>query len=474
MERSGVERIIANGGVVVHNEKEERTMRHRHYSRLNLLAIVGLLAPMLIAIAGGAAVAAQDATPATTVECPSDAAGAPEDGVVRIGVILPLSGTAATVGNDERAALEMAVALVNEDRPEIPLPLAAGAGLSGLDGAQVELVFADSQGLADIGQSEATRLIEDEEVAALFGAYNSAVTRTASAAAERAGVPFLNAESSSPDLTEQGYYWFFRTSPHDGTFSEGIYDFIESLNEDQSAELQTVSLLYEDTDFGVNSAAALTAEAEERGLEIAGEVRHTTGATSLTSEVQALQEQGADVLIPSSYTTDAILTIQTASQLDYLPKLIVAQDAGYADPAFVEAVGGDAEGIATRSAFSPDIFEVKPVAGQVNELYLAETGKDLYDVPARGFTGMMTLLGAIDRACSTDPEAIHQALVDTNLGEADTIMPWTGVTFDENQQNELGLGIIVQVQDGEYRTVYPPEFAVADARFPLAAWDQRP
>ncbi len=452
-------------------------MRPRHALGWNVLAILGLLVPMLAAIAGGAGVSAQDATPIATpapVVCPPDAAGAPEGGVVRVGGILPLSGTAATVGNDERAALQLAVDLVNQDRGEVPLPLAAGAGLTGLGGAQVELIFADSQGQAEVGQSEATRLIEDQQVAALFGAYNSAVTRTASAAAERAGIPFLNAESSSPDLTEQGYYWFFRTSPHDGTFSEGIYDYIESLNANQNAGIKTVSLLYEDTDFGVNSAEALTAQAQERGLTIAGEVRHATGASSLTAEVQALQQQGADVMIPSSYTTDAILTIQTARQLGYLPKTIVAQDAGYADPAFIQAVGGGAEGIATRSAFSPDIFEVKPVAGQVNELYRAVAGKDLYDVPARGFTGMLTLLDAINRACSTDPEAIHQALVETNLGEADTIMPWTGVTFDENQQNELGRGIIVQVQGGQYRTVFPQEFAVAEPIFPLAPWDQRP
>ncbi len=448
-------------------------MRSGHIQRWSLLAVLGMLIPILAMIgAPRGVVALQGATPTPTV-CPDDAAGAPEDGVVRIGVILPLSGTAATVGNDERAALELLVQMVNEDQADIPLPLAAGVGLPNLDGAQVELVYADSQGQAEVGQSEATRLIEDENVVALFGAYNSAVTRTASAAAERAGIPYLNAESSSPDLTEQGYYWFFRTSPHDGTFSEGIFDYIEFLNSDYDANIQSVSLLYEDTDFGVNSAEALTAEAQESGITVAGDVRHATGATALTSEVQSLQQQAADALIPSSYTTDAILTIQTARQLGYLPKAIIAQDAGYADPAFVGALGADAEGIATRSAFSPDIFELKPVAGQVNDLYREATGKDLYDVPARGFTGMNTLLDAINRACSTDPEAIRQALVDTNLGEDDTIMPWTGVRFDENQQNELGRGIIVQVQEGQYRTVFPENFAVTEPIFPLVSWEER-
>ena len=435
-----------------------------------VLALIGLCLPML---GLGMGVAAQGTPGAAGAACPEGAMGA-TDGPVRIGVILPLSGPVASVGTDERAAVELAAQMVNEDVADVDLPLAAGAGLPNLGNAQVELVFADSQGKAEVGQSEATRLIEDEGVAALFGAYQSAVTKTASAVAERAGIPYLNAESSSPDLTEREFAYFFRTSPHDGTFSEGIFDFIEMLRDEQGAEIRGISLFYEDTDFGVNSARAEQAEAEERGLPIAGEVRYKANATSLTSEVQALQSQGANVLIPSSYTTDAILLMQTAKELGYLPEMIVAQNAGFLDPAFVEAVGGaDAEGISSRSAFSIDIAELKPSAQAVNDRYKAATGKDLYDVPARGFTGMNVLLDAINRACSTDPEAIRQALTETDLGQDDTIMPWTGVKFDEFGQNELGRGIIVQLQGGQYRTVFPQEFAVADVVYPLQPWDQR-
>lgn len=446
-------------------------MRH-HRSRRSvargLIALVILLG-WLVPLPGAAPGAAQG-TPAAA--CPDGAAGTVE-GPVRIGVILPLSGSAASVGNDERAALELAAQLVNEEVADLSLPLAAGAGLPNLGGAPIELVFADSQGKAEVGQSEATRLIEQEGVSALFGAYQSSVTKTASAVAERSGIPYLNAESSSPDLTEREFAYFFRTSPHDGTFSQNIFDFLEFMKNERGATVDAISLFYEDTDFGVNSAAAETAEAAARGLALAGEVRYKANATALTSEVQALQGQGADVLIPSSYTTDAILFTQTAKQLGYLPGMIVAQNAGFLDPAYIDAVGADAEGIASRSAFSIDIADVKPSAGAVNDRYQTATGKDLYDVPARGLTGMLVLADAINRACSTDPEAIREALIATDLDADATIMPWQGVRFDETGQNELGQGIIVQVQDGQYRTVFPQEFAVADPVAPLAPWEGR-
>ena len=414
---------------------------------------------------------AATATKATTATA-STASGSSK--TIRIGVIFPLTGTAASVGNDAKQAVQLAVQLVNEGAPDIALPLAKGGGLPNLGGAKVELVFGDSQGKAEVGQSEAERLIKQEKVVALLGCYQSAVTKTASAVAERAGIPLVNGDSSSPALTEQGYQWFFRTSPHDGDFSKIIMEFLQALTQQKNAGIKTVSLLYEDTDFGVNSAQALKAEAQAHGLQVVGEVKYKANATSLTTEVQTLKGQNADALVPSSYTNDAILTIKTAQQLGYLPKMIVAQDAGYADPAFISGVGANiAEGMCTRSAFSVDITQLKPAAAKVNELYKKAAGKDIYDVPARDFTAMLVLLDAINRAGSTDPAAIKRALEATNLGPNDTIMPWKGVKFDSKHQNTLGTGIILQIRDGQYRTVYPFDVKTIDVTFPLKPWNQR-
>jgi len=109
------------------------------------------------------------------------------------------------------------------------LPLGKTAGLPGLGRAKIRLVIVDHQGKPDVGQAEAERLITQEKVHALFGAYFSSVTATASQVAERYGTPYLNAESSSPGLTERGFKWFFRTSPHDGHFSVAMFDFMKEL-----------------------------------------------------------------------------------------------------------------------------------------------------------------------------------------------------------------------------------------------------
>ena len=86
------------------------------------------------------------------------------------------------------------------------------------------------------------------------------------------------------------------------------------------------------------------------------------------------------------YQTDAILFTRTSKELDYNPRMIMAQDAGHISPDFVAAVGKDAEGTLTRAPFNTDLIEKRPVAKALNALYAKRAGKNLYDFPARAFT----------------------------------------------------------------------------------------
>jgi branched-chain amino acid transport system substrate-binding protein len=390
---------------------------------------------------------------------------------VKIGVIYPLTGGSAQSGLDARAGVELAVDILNGKYPNIDLPLAKPGGFLG--GAKVTAVYADSQANPQVGQSDAQRLITSDKVVALYGAYNSNVTKTASDVAERSGIPFVNGESSSPDLTQRGYQWFFRTSLTDNDFSKAMFDMIDAMNKQQNANIKTVGILAENTDFGTNSAKAEQAEAKRIGVTVVDTVQYTANTTSLTAEIQKLKADNPDVLIPSSYGSDTILTIKSMKDLNWVPKMILAQDAGYVDSTFIPTVGKDAEGIASRAAFNLDIVKVKPFAKEVDDLYKARTGKDLTDIPARAFSGFMTLADAINRAGSTDPAAIRKALIDTNIPPDQTIMPWKGIKFDNTGQNTLGQAIIIQVQNGQYVTIYPFDFKSANIVFPLVPWSQR-
>jgi ABC-type branched-subunit amino acid transport system substrate-binding protein len=174
---------------------------------------------------------------------------------VVIGVLYPMTGPSAQIGIDAINIIKVALDIINNGA-SIDLPLAKSKGLPRLNGAKIRIVAVDTQGKADVGQAEAERLITQEKAVALFGAYQSNVTTTASQVAERMGIPFVNADSSSPALTERGYKWFFRTSPHDIHFSQVMFDFMKDLEKKQNVQLKSVAILNEDTTFGTDSAKA--------------------------------------------------------------------------------------------------------------------------------------------------------------------------------------------------------------------------
>ena len=399
-------------------------------------------------------------------------AGAAENEVV-IGVLYPLTGSVAQVGIDAVAAVRTAVEIINED-VDLNVPMGPGVGLPNLGGAKVRIVVIDHGGKPDIGLAEAERLITQEGVHALFGAYYSSVTATASQVAERYQIPFLNAESTSAKLTTRGFKWFFRTTPHDGEFTATMYEFMADFQSMKGAKLKTVGILHEDSVWGSGSGKAQEDMAAAGGYEVVNNIAYDKTTTSLTAEVQRLKAAAPDVLLPSSYTSDAMLFLRTAKELDYNPKLLIAQNAGYTDPTFLETLGADAEGAITRSPFNSDLAESIPLINEVNARFREHSnGRDLSDVPVRAFTGFLTLIDAINRAGSTDPEKIRVALTETDIPPEKLIVPWRGIKFGSDGHNMLVRGILMQVQNGKYCTIYPFDLASCEVIYPMPTWEEK-
>ena len=392
---------------------------------------------------------------------------------VRVGVIYPLTGPVAQPGKDVLAAVKVAQDVVN-NKHDLDLPLAATEGLPNLGGAKIELVVADHQGKPEIGRGEAERLITSEKVAAILGAYHSSVSAAASNVTERMQVPYLTGESSSPKLHTRGFEWFFRTGPHDGHYTRTMFDFIRDFEQKKGMKLATAAIIHEDTQFGVDSARVQEELAREAGIEVLEKIAYRAKTTSLTSEVQRLKAADADILFPTSYTADALLLMRTMKELDYAPRIIIAQNAGFNDATFLETIGADAEGIVSRSPFSMDMAAKIPLIAQLNELYKKHNdGRDIFDPPIRSFVGALVLFDAINRAGSTDPGKIREALRATSFPAGAIPMPWQDIAFGPDGQNNGVSTALIQVQDGTYYSIYPFEVAAREVLYPFKPWSER-
>jgi len=384
---------------------------------------------------------------------------------VKIGAIFPLSGNAGSAGQGLQKALGVGVDIVNNAHPDLKaLPLGPSAGLPGLGGAKVEVTFADHQGNPAVSQSDALRLITQDKVIAMTGCYQSSCTLTASAVAERYGIPFVAGESSAPNLTERGFKWFFRTTPIGTNFGEAYGNFLAGLGK-LGHPVRSVAIVNENTDYGSSTGDAIIAGLKKYNLDLALRIPYNANATDLSSEVLQLKKANPDAVIFVSYTSDSILYIKTMQTLGYKPPVVIGDDSGFSDPAFVKAVGNLAQGAVNRSSFGAG--KEGSTSWVVNQMYEKAAGHALDDTSARGMNGFLVLCDAIDRAGSTEPAKIQAALRATDLSADQIMIGYNGVKFGPDGQNQLASTLLVQLRDTSWDVVWPASKATAALVLPF-------
>jgi branched-chain amino acid transport system substrate-binding protein len=387
---------------------------------------------------------------------------------VKIGVIYPLTGNSASAGQSQRDAVHLGAEIVNNAFPELKaLPLGATAGLPGLGGAKIELDEADHQGNPQVGQEQTLRLITQDHVAAMLGSYQSSVTLVATAVAERQGIPFVVADSVAANITQRGFKWTFRVTPIAPDFAKAYADFLSGLRK-AGRKIDTIAVVNENTDYGTSVAASVLDAARAANINVGAHIAYSANSSDVAPQVLQLKSLNPDAVIFISYTADIILYFKTMKNLDYLPPIIIGDDAGFSDPSFIPNVGDLAQGALNRSAY--DIGAPGTSSYIVNQMFKARYGRDLDDTSARWMQAFFVLADAINRAGSTDPEKIQTALKATDLKAEQLMIGYNGVKFDETGQNSLASTFLIQLQGKQYVSVWPDQRATGKLELPMKGW----
>ena len=394
---------------------------------------------------------------------------------IKIGAIYPLSGSIADTGARCKAAIQAAVDVINNPHPELNLPSAESEGISSMGGAKLKVIYGDHQAKPDVGKSEAERLITRENVKALLGCYNSAVTKPASFVAERYGIPFISGCSSSAALTERGLEHFFRLAVTDKMDSKGFLDALDELREEKGAEIESIGLLYENTEFGQHAAMSVKEANKNRdhSYDVVASVPYPYGATNVDSAIMKLKEADPDVVIAASLLNDYVLLVNTMKEFKWSPKGMFAFCGGFQDPKSVERLGKDSWYFSGSSILPPELIESTPVLQKSNEIYKEHSpgGVGFDGVMMEIFEAPIVLADALERAGTTDSEELTEAISETDF-ETD-LNVGGGIKFNEKGQNILAKSAIVQVQEGKYVTVLPLKVAQADIVWPMPSWSER-
>src|SRR5262245_32363523 len=387
---------------------------------------------------------------------------------VKIGVIYPLTGNAASAGQSAKDAVELGAEIVNKGYSELKsMPVGGTAGLPNLGGAKIELDEADHQGNPQVGQQQTLRLITQDHVVAMLGSYHSSVSLVATAAAERQGIPYLVADSVALNITQRGFKWTFRSGPIAPDFAKAYTEFLTDLKK-SGRKIDKIAVVNENTDYGSSVAASIVDAAKTANINVAAQIPYNANSSDVSAQVIQLKTLQPDAVIFVSYTADTILYFKTLKNLDYLPPIIIGDDAGFSDPTFIPNVGDLAQGAINRSAF--DIGKPGSNSYIVNQMFKAKHGHDLDDTSARWMQGFLVLADAINLAGSTEPDKIQAALRATDLTPDQLMIGYRGVKFDETGQNTLSATYLIQLRGKQYVSVWPENRATAKLEWPMKGW----
>lgn len=391
---------------------------------------------------------------------------------VKIGWLAPLTGTAAENGQQVTWAAQMIVDLINNENPDVKMLLAADAGLPNLNGAKVELVTADTKGDTTVATSEAKRLISEEGCVAITGQLTSSMSKAISVITEQYEVPLVTA-GSAVTLTDgsEDYEWLFRYNLTDATYIDDSFKLMDQAKA-AGTDVSTVAFLSEDSEFGANIVSVEVDKAAEYGYEVVENMTYAANSTSLSSEVLKLKEANPDVLMVAGYATDVILLMKTMKDQDWYPKMLIGQRGGYSTDDFFSALGSDTEYVFCTGGWAPDL-DIDCIAS-LQELYPTySNGISFNEGMSKDCADVLMIAACINQAGTTEATALKEALQNPDIDYSQIFMPWESITMDEHNQNVDATGVIMQVQDGQYVTVYPSGVANKEPIYEAPAWSER-
>ncbi|MDL4774059.1 MULTISPECIES: ABC transporter substrate-binding protein [Thermomonosporaceae] len=384
---------------------------------------------------------------------PSGAAGAAagrDHGPVKIGALHPVSGANAVDGQQMRRGAQLAVEAIN-----------AAGGIKSLGGRKVELAEGDTQGKAEVGQSEAQRLISEGAVG-LVGTYQSAVSTNVAVVAERNRVPFVMDVTASDAIFAHGYRYAFRVQPGSEAISAAAAAYLKEVSEKAGKPVRKVAFLHEQTDFGSGAAEAFSKAAAKLGIQMGPNISYDAVTTSdLTAQITQVKASGANVLAVAGYYRDSLLAAKAINAVKpNLDAVWGVSNGAYDQPKFVT----DAGALGERYFSTNYHYDAKN--DQTTKLradYQRRFGAPMRTGAVLAYDAVQVIAQAVDRAGGTDAEKVREAI---SASQVTPLAVGRGpIRFAANGDNRNALPVLMQIQGGQVKQVYPAEKAESQPNY---------
>ncbi|MGL4310909.1 MAG: ABC transporter substrate-binding protein [Paracoccaceae bacterium] len=355
---------------------------------------------------------------------------------IKIGASISATGPAAFLGDPELKTLEMLVEDLNAK--------------GGINGENVVLVAYDDGGDPNKARTFATRLVEDDEVAAIIGGTTTGTTMSILAVAEDAEIPFISL-AGAIDIIQPVKPFTFKTPHTDRMACEKIFEDM------QKNGISKIGMISGTDGFGASMQAQCKDVAPTYAIEIVADETYDPKDADMTAQLTKIKgSAGIQAILNPGFGQGPSIVTRNMKQLAI--DLPFYQSHGVASDGFIELAGSDsAEGVRLpgTALLVADLLAAddpqKPVVDAYKAMFEEKTGTPVGTFGGYAHDAFLIMTDAITRAGSADPAAIRDAIEATS-GLAGT----TGI-YTFTPEDHLGLDLsafrMLEIQGGKWTLV---------------------
>lgn len=349
----------------------------------------------------------------------SDSTSTSNGDTIKVGFIGPKTGSVAQYGTAAANGIELAVKEVNAN--------------GGISGKQIELISYDNKGDASESINLFNRLVDNDGVSALLGPVISSNGLAIAPLADEKGLPMITPTGTNSDITVDSDYVFrgCYTDPYQGSIMAKFAS--ENLTAKKAAILYNTG-----DDYSLGLAEAFKETFEEAGGEIVSYEGYTNDDKDFKAVLSNIKETSPEVLFLPDYYNMVGLIAGQVKEVGLETTLL----GGDGWDGVQENYGEATEGSYFANHYCVDDTD-EVVANFVNNYKDTYNGEVPNAFAALGYDSAKILFAAIEKAGSTDSQAVVDALKGTDL---DCV---TGhVVFDENGDPQKSVTIL-KMQGGK-------------------------
>jgi branched-chain amino acid transport system substrate-binding protein len=387
-----------------------------------------------------------------------------DEGVYKIGVITSLSGGLATGGNVTKQGYEMWAKRVNE---------AGGIAVGGKK-YPVKLIYGDAQSEPSQAASAAERLATQEKIDFALGPYSSGVTLAAAPVLEKYKIPMITGSAESPLIWREKFKFTFGTIPPVNFTGAGPLEIIAGLNPPPKRAV----VLGSNDAFSKATAETFRDTCKRLNIKVM-KYDIVPSGQDLTPYMSAVRAMRPDVIAFGGHDEELIRLVKALRQINYAPKALLMHY-GVTEPAFIEALGKDAEQIYGASVWTPSLKTRGDLIWQDAQSYTADIKKTFGITPDYTMAGCsaagLAFQAAIMKIGAAPPlnDAQKLALVDA-LENLDIHTFYGPIKFSKEGEffhANTGLTpLALQIQGGKTVIIGPAAVQEAKAQYPMKPWN---